>query len=62
MKESARQVQGSPSKAVYVFSPKAFDDLYRKVVTEKVNASEILAEFEKNKIIEAFSTLDTFKN
>lgn len=62
MKELFLQVQESESKTVYVFAPKAFDDLYDKVMDDNVNASEILAEFDKHKIIEAFSTLDNFKN
>ena len=54
MKELSLRVQESELKTVYVFSPEAFDDLYDKVMDNAVETSEILAEFEKRKIIEAF--------
>lgn len=40
------------TKTAYIFSPEAFDSLYDKVMDDDVDASEILAEFEKQKIIE----------
>jgi hypothetical protein len=40
------------SKTAYLFSREAFDELYDKVADDNVGASEILAEFEKRKIVE----------
>jgi hypothetical protein len=41
------------TKTSYLFSPKNFDELYDKVMDDNVDSSEILAEFEKRKIIES---------
>jgi hypothetical protein len=40
------------TKTSYLFAPDAFDELYDKVMDDNVDSSEILAEFEKHKIIE----------
>jgi hypothetical protein len=40
------------TKTSYLFSPEAFDELYDKVMDDSVDSSEILAEFEKHKIVE----------
>ena len=40
------------TKTSYLFSPDAFDELYDKVMDDTIDSSEILAEFEKRKIIE----------
>jgi hypothetical protein len=48
----ANKAVATATKTAYVFSPEAFDNLYDKVMDDNVDASEILAEFEKRKIIE----------
>ncbi len=40
------------SKTAYLFSPEAFDELYNIVMQEDVKVAAILAEFEKNKMVE----------
>jgi hypothetical protein len=50
---NATSVQtAATSKTAYLFSPEAFEELYDKVADDSVGASEILAEFEKRKIVE----------
>jgi hypothetical protein len=46
------QTATTTPKTAYLFSPEAFDELYDKVADDNVGASEILAEFEKRKIVE----------
>jgi hypothetical protein len=46
------KIATATTKDTYVFSPTAFDELYEKVMDNNVSSSEILAEFEKQKIAE----------
>ncbi len=42
----------SETKTSYLFSPEAFDELYEKTMDDNTTSTDILAEFEKHKMIE----------
>ena len=48
----AAKTLANTTKTTYLFSPEAFDTLYDKAMDDDVDAAEILAEFDKRKIVE----------
>ncbi len=49
---SSNDVFTTETKTSYLFSPEAFDELYEKAMDDNTTPTDILAEFEKNKMVE----------
>ena len=49
---NAKDTVLTATKTSYLFSPEAFDELYDIAMEDNVIATDILEEFEKNKIVE----------